>query len=169
VTPDTILRWHRQLVANKYDGSKRRGPGRPTTAEERRALVVSIANDNPSWGYTRIRDVLRSLGHKIGRTTIQAILNEQGIAPAPSRKRRVSWKEFLQSHWGAIAACDFLRVEVLTLRGLVRYHVFCAPRRRGLEVHCDLTKRSLAAREMGVGPPEPACRSGLQTTAGSSR
>ncbi len=124
VTPDTILRWYRQLVAQKYDGSKRRGPGRPRTADELRSLVVSMAIENPSWGYTRIRDVLRSLGRDIGRTTIQAILKEQAIEPAPNRKKGMSWSEFLRVHWGAIAACDFLTVEVLTLRGLVRYHIF---------------------------------------------
>jgi transposase InsO family protein len=124
VTPDTILRWYRQLVAQKYDGSNRRGPGRPRTASELRALVVAIAIDNPSWGYTRISDVLRSLGRDIGRTTIQVILKEQGIEPAPKRKRGMSWNEFLRAHWGAIAACDFFTVEVLTLHGLFRYHVF---------------------------------------------
>ena len=123
VTPDAILRWYRQLVAAKYDGSKRRGPGRPRTADDLRALVVSMAVDNPTWGYTRLRDVLRTLGHEIGRTTIQGILKEQGIEPAPSRRRQMSWSEFLRAHWGAIAAWDFLTVEVLTLRGLVRYHV----------------------------------------------
>jgi transposase InsO family protein len=124
VSPDTILRWYRQLVAKKYDGSSRRGPGRPRTAGELSSLVVELALENQSWGYTRIRDVLRSLGHELGRTTIQEILRGEGIEPAPSRKRRVSWNEFLRSHWGAIAACDFLTVEVLTLHGLVRYHVF---------------------------------------------
>lgn len=124
VTPDTILRWYRQLVAQKYDGSGRRGPGRPRTAEELRVLVVSIAIENPTWGYTRIRDVLRSIGREIGRTTIQEILREQGIEPAPGRRKQMSWSEFLKAHWGAIAACDFLTVEVLTLHGLVRYHVF---------------------------------------------
>ena len=81
MTPDTILRWYRQLVAKKYDGSQRRGLGRPRTASDVRSLVVSIAVDNPSWGYTRIRDVLRNLGYEIGRTTIQNILREQGIEP----------------------------------------------------------------------------------------
>ena len=123
VSPDTILRWYRQLVAQKYDGSSRRGPGRPRTPEELSALVVTLAVENPSWGYSRIRDVLRSLGQEIGRSTIQEILRGQGIEPAPTRKRRVSWKEFLKTHWGAIAAWDFFTVEVLTMHGLVRYHV----------------------------------------------
>jgi len=91
VNPDTILRWYRQLVAQKYDGSKRRGLGRPCTADDLRSLVISLAIDNRSWGYTRIRDVLRSLGRDIGRTTIQQILREHGIEPAPTRKKQMTW------------------------------------------------------------------------------
>ncbi|MCP4447835.1 MAG: helix-turn-helix domain-containing protein [Myxococcales bacterium] len=82
-------RWYRQLVAAKYDGSKRRGPGRPRIGDELRALVVSLAVENPSWGYTRLRDVLRTLGHEIGRTTIQTILKEQGIARSRPRETDV--------------------------------------------------------------------------------
>ena len=67
--------------------------------------------------------MLRTLGHEIGRATIQQRLKEQGIEPAPSRKKQMSWSQFLRAHWGAIAAWDFLTVEALTLRGLVRYHV----------------------------------------------
>src|SRR5215831_1593552 len=67
VTPDTILRWYRKLVAQKYDGSKRRRPGRPTTKPDIAALVVRMANENPTWGYTRIRGGLRHLGHDVAR------------------------------------------------------------------------------------------------------
>lgn len=101
------------FVAAKYDGSNRRGPGRPRTGDELRALLVSMAIENPRWGYTRLRDVLRALGHEIGRTTIQRILKEQGIEPAPGRRKQLSWSEFLRAHWGAIAAWDFRTVEVL--------------------------------------------------------
>jgi putative transposase len=124
VTPDTILRWYRQLVANKYDGSAKRGPGRPPKPDELRNLILTVARDNPSWGYTRLRDVMRSLGHEVGRSTIQQLLKEHGLDPAPRRQRQLSWREFLRAHWGAIAACDFFTVEVLTLHGLVRYHLF---------------------------------------------
>jgi len=123
VTPDTILRWYRRLVAQKYDGSKRRGPGRPRTADDLRELVVKMAKANPTWGYTRIRGALRNLGHEVWRTTIQRILKEQGIEPAPERRKRMPWKTFLKAHLGEIAAADFFTVEVLTLVGLVRYHV----------------------------------------------
>ena len=123
VTPDTILRWYRQLVAKKYDGSTRRGAGRPRVSVDIAGLVVRMARENPGWGYTRIRDGLHHLGHEIGRSTVKRILLEHGIEPAPERNRTTSWRSFFAAHWGAIAAADFLTVEVLTLGGLVRYHV----------------------------------------------
>ena len=124
VTPDTILRWYRRLVAKKYDGSKKRGPGRPATAKEIADLVVRMARENAGWGYTRLRDALRHLGHEIGRNTVKRILLDHGIAPAPERK--TSWKTFIKAHLGEIAAADFFTVEVLSLVGLVRYFVFFA-------------------------------------------
>ncbi|MFH2007919.1 MAG: integrase core domain-containing protein [bacterium] len=123
VTPDTILRWYRRLVAQKYDGSRRRSPGRPRTPQDLAQLVVTMAKDNPRWGYTRLRGALRNLGHQLGRNTIKRILKEAGIEPAPERGAKTQWATFLQSHWQALAAADFFTVEVLTLRGLVRYHV----------------------------------------------
>jgi putative transposase len=123
VTPDTILRWYRKLVAQKYDGSMKRGPGRPRTAERIRELAVSMARSNPTWGYTRIRGALRNVGHVVGRNTIKRILQDHGIEPAPERSKRMPWKTFLKAHLGEIAAADFFTVEVLTLVGLVRYHV----------------------------------------------
>jgi len=83
-----------------------------------------MARENASWGYTRIRDAMGNLGHVIGRTTVQDILNEHGIEPAPQRRKRISWKAFLKAHWDVIAACDFFTVEVLTFSGLRRYYVF---------------------------------------------
>ncbi len=124
VTPDTILRWYRRLVARKYDGSKTRLPGRPRTQADIVALVVRMANENPSWGYTRIRGGLQSLGHDLARNTIKAILKDHGIEPAPERGMKTPWKTFLAAHWDSIAAADFFSVEVLTAGGLVRYFVF---------------------------------------------
>jgi len=123
VTPDTLLRWYRKLVAQKYDGSTRRGPGRPRTAMEIRNLVVRMAEENLGWGYNRIRGALFNVGHDLGRSTIKRILDEHGIERAPERRRKISWNQFLRSHWGAIAATDFFTIEVLTMRGLVRYLV----------------------------------------------
>ena len=124
VTPDTILRWYRRLVAKKYDGSKTRRPGRPSTKADIAALVVRMATENPTWGYTRIRGGLKSLGHDIARNTIKAILTDHGIEPAPARGPKTPWKTFLAAHWDGLAAADFFTVEVLTMRGLVRYVVF---------------------------------------------
>jgi transposase InsO family protein len=123
VTPDTILRWYRTLVAKKYDGSKARRPGRPSTKTDIAALVVRMANENPTWGYTRIRGGLKTLGHDLARNTIKAILKDHGIEPAPQRGANMPWKTFLAAHWDGLAAADFFTVEVVTLRGLVRYVV----------------------------------------------
>jgi transposase InsO family protein len=124
VTPDTVLRWYRTLVAKKYDGSNVRRLGRPRTKADLAALVVRLAGENLSWGYTRIRGGLKGLGHDVGRNTIKAILKDHGIEPAPDRGANMSWKTFLAAHWDALAAADFFTVEVLTMRGLVRYVVF---------------------------------------------
>jgi putative transposase len=123
VTPDTLLRWYRRLVAKKYDGSHRRRSGRPATSEEMAKLVVMMSLENPTWGYTRIRGAMRNLGHELGRTTIRRILADAGIEPAPERSKRTPWNTFLKAHWGAIAATDFFTVEVMTLHGLVRHAV----------------------------------------------
>ena len=123
VTPDTLLRWYRSLIARKYDGSESRGPGRPKTAIEIQRLILRMARDNPRWGYTRIRGALHNLGHEIGRNTIKRILLENGFDPARFRRKGMSWKTFLKAHWGTIAATDFFSVEVLAPRGLVRYFV----------------------------------------------
>ncbi len=123
VTPDTILRWYRKLIAKKYDGSARRGRGRPMTPSEIAELVVRMALENPRWGYTRIRGALANLGHEIARNTVKRILQDHGIEPAPERSRRTPWKTFLQSHWEGLAATDLFTVEVLTLVGLRRYFV----------------------------------------------
>src|SRR5499427_6513491 len=85
VTPETLLAWHRKLIAKKYDGSARRGPGRPRVMTDIRALIVQMAKENRSWGYTRIQGALGNLGHRVGRGTIANVLKENGIEPAPER------------------------------------------------------------------------------------
>ena len=122
VTPDTLLRWYRKLIAAKYDGTKRRGPG-PRVMETIRELVLTMAKENSSWGYTRICGALANMGHEVGRNTVKRILAEHGIEPAPARDKRTPWSTFLKARWGAIAATDFFTVEVLTARGLIRYFV----------------------------------------------
>jgi putative transposase len=123
--PKTILEWFRKLTAQPYDGSKqRRKPGRPRRADEIRQLVVRLANENITWGYTKIRDAMRGLKIEIGRTTVANILAKAGIEPAPERTRKRTWKHFMRSHWEMLCACDFFTVESLGVFGTVRYSVF---------------------------------------------
>jgi putative transposase len=85
-TPETILRWYRDKVATMYDGTVgRRGPCRPRSHGDAVEHLLTMARDNPSWGYTRLRGALKNLGLDLGRSTIQRILKEQGIEPAPVR------------------------------------------------------------------------------------
>jgi putative transposase len=120
VTPDTILRWHRELVARKWTYRARRG--RPADAQARlRALVIRMAIENPTWGYTRIQGALKNLGHHVGRSTIARILRAEGIPPG--RQRPMTWRTFVQAHWSALVAADFFTTEVWTARGLVTYYI----------------------------------------------
>jgi putative transposase len=121
VTPDILLAWHRKLIADKYDGSAKRKPGRPRTAFELEDLVVRMAQENRDWGYRRILGAMSNLGHSLARGTIANILEKNGIEPAPDRIRKTTWKEFLSRHWELIVAADFFTVEVWTRRGLQRY------------------------------------------------
>ena len=119
VTPDTILRWHRELIARKWTYVTSRS-GRPGVQVEIRRLAVRMATDNPSWGYTRIQGALKNLGHRVARSTIAKILKERGIPP--SRERPMGWRTFLRAHWRALFAADFFTTEVWTMRGLVTYY-----------------------------------------------
>src|SRR5215472_8837210 len=121
VTPETLLAWHRRLIAQKYDGSGKRGCGRPRKSDEIEDLVVRMAKENRSWGYRRIQGALSILGHEVGRGTIAEILARQGIEPAPDRERKTDWKEFLTQHWDLIVAADFFTIEAWTRRGLQRF------------------------------------------------
>ena len=119
VTPDTLLRWHRQLIARKWTYAKH-GPTRRGVVTEIRELIRRMAEENPSWGYTRIQGALKNLGHRVGRSTIARILRTAGIPPAPERP--TSWQTFLRAHWGEIAAADFFTTEVWTWHGLVTFY-----------------------------------------------
>src|SRR4051794_3926631 len=123
VTPETLLAWHRKLIARKYDGTARRGPGKPRMGSEIESLVIQMATDNRDWGYTRIVGALSNLGHKLARGTVANILKRNGLEPAPDRSRKTSWKEFLTQHWELLAAADFFTIEVWTAKGLQRFVV----------------------------------------------
>jgi transposase InsO family protein len=124
VQPDTILAWHRRLVAKKFDGSQqRKAPGRPAIAQELEALVVLMAQENRSWGYDRIVGALKHLGYTISDQTVGNILKRHGILPAPERKKTTTWKEFIRTHMDVLVATDFFTTEVWTKAGLVTYYV----------------------------------------------
>jgi len=124
VTPDTLFRWYRNLIAQKYDGSRDRGPGRPRSREYISDLIVRMAKENVSWGYTRIVGALKNLGIIISRTTVKNILKDHGVEPAPKRGEGMDWSTFIKIHLGEIVAADFFTVEILKPFGLVRYYVF---------------------------------------------
>jgi putative transposase len=123
VTPDTLLRWHRELVARKWNYAHRRKPGRPHAKDEIAALILRMADENRGWGYTRIKGALSNLGYKVGRGTIANILALNGIDPAPLRGKRTAWSTFLKAHWKLWVASDFFTVEVWRLQGLRTYYV----------------------------------------------
>ena len=115
VTPDTILRWHRQLSAVAWT-HKRHSPGRPKVMQ----VISDLAVEWPA----RIQGALYNVGHRVGRTTIADILKRNGIEPAPERGKRTTWSQFLKTHWSVLAAVDFFTVEVWAPRGLVTFYIF---------------------------------------------
>jgi putative transposase len=123
VTPATLLTWHRGLMAGRYDGSERRGQGRPRTKDEIRRRAVRMAKENRNGGYGRIQGALANLGHKVSRGTIANILKEQGLEPAPERERKTTGKEFLSRHRDAMVAADFFTVKAWTRNGWRRFLV----------------------------------------------
>ena len=113
-TPDTILRWYRELVVGQrtYAGRRR---GRPGVHAHIRSLIVRMASENATWGYTRIQGAMKNLGYRVGRSTIARILKQHDIPPSPHRS--MTWRTFVRAHWPALL--DFLNTEVALIRGWV--------------------------------------------------
>jgi putative transposase len=118
VGPETLLRWHRRLVARRWIYPHSR-PGRPPLQRERRELILRLARENPHWGYQRIAGELKSLGLAASPTTIRKVLACEGVPPAPERARQ-SWCSFPRQQAASVLACDFFTVETL---GLQRIYV----------------------------------------------
>jgi putative transposase len=118
VRPETLLRWHRELVRRKWAASgRRRGPGRPPLPPDVRAVIVRLASENPGWGYRRIRGELLGLGHDVSTTAIRSVLRRRGIPPAP-RRGGLAWPAFLRAQAQGVLACDFFAVETARLQVL---------------------------------------------------
>ena len=117
VTPETLLRWHRRLVAWRWTYPRSAAPGRPPSAVCITRLVLAMARQNPGWGHRRIQGELVRLGHTIAYSTVWEILKKGGIDPAPQRSGP-TWSEFLSAQAHQIIACDFLHVDTVLLRRL---------------------------------------------------
>jgi putative transposase len=133
VTPQTLLRWHRELVRRRWTYPSARS-GRPPIDTETRELVLRLARENSRWGYQRIAGELNKLGLAVSPSTVRRVLANARLGPAP-RRSGPSWREFLRAQAASVVACDFFCVETALLR---RYYVLffielqpsCAPRRR---------------------------------------
>jgi putative transposase len=135
VRPETVLGWHRRLIAKKFDGSKNRlSGGRAPTGREIEDLVLQVAEENRRWGYRRIVGALRNLGHEVSHQTVANILKRQGLPPAPERRKVMAWRDFIRSHTEVLAAVDFFTAEVWTSAGLMTYYVLTFMRVASREV-----------------------------------
>jgi putative transposase len=132
VSPDTVLRWHRDLLRRHHaEQSRPKRPGRPPTVRSIQALVLRLARENTSWGYRRVHGELATLGIKVAPSTVWEILQRNGIEPAPQRDRQ-TWTTFLRSQAHAILAADFF--ETRTLTG-ARLYVFAVIEHATRRVH----------------------------------
>jgi len=122
-SPDTILKWHRKLVAYKYTYNNKSKFGRPRISDELKQRIIDMARDNKHLGCRKLHGYLKYLGLKVSATTISRVLREHGIEPCPDRPERTSWNEFVKAHWESLSAIDFFSTEIYTMRGLVRYMV----------------------------------------------
>jgi transposase len=109
VKPDTILVWHRKLVADKFDGSTRRkSPGRPRVDKALEDLVVQMAKENRGWGYDRLAGALAQVDHEISDQTVSNILKRRGLPPSPERRKTTTWKAFIRTHMDVLWATRLL-------------------------------------------------------------
>ncbi len=117
IRPETVLRWHRDLVRRKWTCTRRRAGGRPPLGADLAALILRFAEENPRWGYSRIHGELRKLGYTLSRSTVRDVLKRHRVPPAPERRRcGESWRRFLAQHREQLLACDFFTVETLCLK-----------------------------------------------------
>ena len=117
VSPETLLRWHRELVRRKWTYRRRRAGGRPPLDPNTRELILRLGRENPTWGCMRIQGELAKLGIRVSATSIRTLLRRQGLGPSP-RRSGPRWSEFLRAQARGILACDFFTLETLFLKTL---------------------------------------------------
>jgi len=153
VRPETLLRWHRELVRRKWTYKRKGRPGRPPIHPEIRDLIVRLGKENPRWGYQRIRGELLKLNLRVSAATIRTVLLGHGLDPAP-RRSGPTWTEFLRSQASGILACDFFTVETLRLRTLyVLFFIELSTRRvhlAGATAHPDSAWVTQQARNLAI-------------------
>jgi hypothetical protein len=116
--PDTILKWHRDLVRRKWTYRCGNPGGRPAIPAEVESLILQLARENPRWGHRRIQGELAKLGHPVSASAVLAVLRRNRVPPAPQRRRVTTWRDFIQRHKDQALACDFFTVETLWLKTL---------------------------------------------------
>jgi putative transposase len=134
VKPETLLRWHRQLVARRWTYPHRK-PGRPPVEASLRKLILRLAHENPHWGYRRIVGELKGVGIAVSATSVRKVLLAAGLLPAPERGRS-SWRAFLRAQAASMLACDFLTVETTFLQRIYVIFFISLARRRIEYVAC---------------------------------
>jgi transposase InsO family protein len=157
VTPQTVLRWHRELVRRKWSGRVRGRPGRPALDGATSALVLRVAHENPRWGYPRIQGELAKLGVRVSATTIRTLLRRHGLGPTP-RPGGLSWRAFLRQQAASVIACDFFTVETVGLKTLyVLFFIELRSRRvhvSGCTAKPDAGWVTQQARNLVLGRPD---------------
>ncbi|GAA3942307.1 hypothetical protein GCM10023085_25100 [Actinomadura viridis] len=160
--PDTVLRWHRDLIAGRHAArSKPKRPGRPPTVRSIRLLVLRLVRENPSWGYRRVHGELPVLGVEVAASTVWEILNDAGVDPAPERSA-TTWAGFLRSQAEALLACDFLETVTLTgdrmyVLAVIEHHTHRI-RVLGATAHPTASWVTQAVRNLVMDLEDASCR-----------